>query len=424
MDQILDKMGKKSKGSRRSNPLRKKCWIIVLFVALGGGAGLQEHLASKNWQPVIIRGKEGEEVREEQLIYRTQDGERQEITIPVYPVTRNAKEAADLLNQAVKEWEQQYLGKNKTADAVRQSLDLPEQLQNGLVQVSYESSNCSVLQDDGTLVNEAVQKDGELIELTAVFTYGSFRREETRALRVLPPEQGSEEWETQQIQQALTNREAVTRSQAQIELPEQIGGIPVQWERERSFTWIYLILLGPIILFCLKWKEKQDIQKAEEQKKKDLMWEYPSMVEQMVLLLGSGMTVFAAWEKILQTSRKTSESKAECREVTQKRYLEEMWITKREISEGMGEIRAYERFGERIGLMPYRRFSAILAQSLSKGRQDLQKMLKDEVAEAFEIRKNNARRRGEEAGTKLLFPMMLMFALILVILLMPALQKF
>lgn len=420
----MDKVGKKSKGLRKSNLLGNKCWIIVLFVVLGGGIGIQEYLASRNWQPVIIRGKEGEEVREEQLVYRTRDGGRQEINIPVYPVMRNAKEAEDLLDKAVKEWEQQYLGENKTADAVSQSLTLPEVLQNGLVQVSYESNNYSVLQDDGTLANEMLKEDGELIELTAIFTYGSFRREETRAIRVMPPLPGSRKWEVQQIQQALTAREAATRSSTELELPSKIGDIAVQWEPERSYTWIYLVLLGPVVLVCLKWKKKQDIRKAAEQKKKELMWEYPSMVEQMVLLLGSGMTVFAAWEKMLQTSRKALEKQSVHGEGIPKRYLEEMWITGREIREGMGEIRAYERFGERIGLMPYRRFSAILAQSLSKGRRDLQRMLKDEAAEAFEMRKNNARRQGEEAGTKLLFPMMLLFALILVILLMPALQKF
>jgi len=51
-------------------------------------------------------------------------------------------------------------------------------------------------------------------------------------------------------------------------------------------------------------------------------------------------------------------------------------------------------------------------------------MLEEEAREAWEIRKNQAKKAGEEAGMKLLFPMMLLFILILVMLLFPAVQSF
>ena len=43
-----------------------------------------------------------------------------------------------------------------------------------------------------------------------------------------------------------------------------------------------------------------------------------------------------------------------------------------------------------------------------------------EVLEAFEMRKDLARVRGEEASTKLLFPMILMLLLVMVFILVPA----
>jgi hypothetical protein len=44
--------------------------------------------------------------------------------------------------------------------------------------------------------------------------------------------------------------------------------------------------------------------------------------------------------------------------------------------------------------------------------------------EAFEERKETAKRLGEEAGTKLLIPMMIMLVLVLVIIMVPAFQAF
>ena len=71
-----------------------------------------------------------------------------------------------------------------------------------------------------------------------------------------------------------------------------------------------------------------------------------------------------------------------------------------------------------------RRLISILNRNLEKGTRDVCEMLEEEAREAWEIRKNQAKKAGEEAGMKLLFPMMLLFILILVMLLFPAVQSF
>ena len=47
-------------------------------------------------------------------------------------------------------------------------------------------------------------------------------------------------------------------------------------------------------------------------------------------------------------------------------------------------------------------------------------ILKQESDDAFEERKCLAKKLGEEAGTKLLFPMVLMLAVVLVMIIVPA----
>ena len=47
-------------------------------------------------------------------------------------------------------------------------------------------------------------------------------------------------------------------------------------------------------------------------------------------------------------------------------------------------------------------------------------LLEEEVSAAFEERKNLAKKSGEEAGTNMLFPMMMMFGIFIVIIMVPA----
>ena len=71
-------------------------------------------------------------------------------------------------------------------------------------------------------------------------------------------------------------------------------------------------------------------------------------------------------------------------------------------------------------MQEYMRLGALLSQNLRKGTRGLTQMLRMEAIQAFEERKARAKRLGEEAGTKLLAPMFLMLAVVLVIVIVPA----
>ena len=61
-----------------------------------------------------------------------------------------------------------------------------------------------------------------------------------------------------------------------------------------------------------------------------------------------------------------------------------------------------------------------MSQNLRIGTKGMTQILKNEHQQPFEERKARARRKGEEAGTKLLLPMFLMLAVVLVIVIVPA----
>ena len=65
-----------------------------------------------------------------------------------------------------------------------------------------------------------------------------------------------------------------------------------------------------------------------------------------------------------------------------------------------------------------------MAQNVRKGGEGFTAMLRAETTEAFEERKAIARQRGEKAGTKLLLPMIMMLAVVLVMIMVPAFMSF
>lgn len=79
--------------------------------------------------------------------------------------------------------------------------------------------------------------------------------------------------------------------------------------------------------------------------------------------------------------------------------------------------------GKKIGLSSYQKLSVLLVQSITRGSTDLFLRLKEEEEGAF-LRKRTCKRKGEQASTKLLAPMMVMLVVILVLLMFPALSTF
>jgi len=167
------------------------------------------------------------------------------------------------------------------------------------------------------------------------------------------------------------------------------------------------------LLYAAKDRDlKQKLKEREAQMNRD----YAGIVSKLVLLLRAGSTARRAWEQLVCDYQKGLESGR-----SEPRYAyEEMTLALREMQNGKAEARVYETFGLRCRVPCYLKLSALLEQNLKKGNKGLTILLKMEVQEAFEQRKMLARKRGEEAATKLLLPMMLQLFVILLLIVAPA----
>jgi len=163
-----------------------------------------------------------------------------------------------------------------------------------------------------------------------------------------------------------------------------------------------LLLAGIAIWYARREQRHRDIQK----KRQKLLMEYPEFVSKLSLLLGAGMSVSMAFRKLNQQGTGA--------------VYEELQRMLYEIDNGMSELQAFQRFGERCNLQPYRRLVSLLLMGQRLGNRQLLQKLNEEADKVFTERKNMARKLGEEAGTKLIFPMMLMLLVVMGIVLFPA----
>lgn len=158
-------------------------------------------------------------------------------------------------------------------------------------------------------------------------------------------------------------------------------------------------------------------QKQKEQRKKEIrqmQFDYPQLINKFSLYIGAGMTVRRAWIQIVKEYDKEKHYLGE------RTVYEEMRYTMNELKNGRPESECYEAFGRRCESPVYRKFGMLLSQNLRKGTKGLTNLLQREAQEAFEERKNMAKKLGEEAGTKLMIPLFLMLAVVIVIVTVPA----
>lgn len=355
----------------------------------------------------------------QQLQMQVDGGESENVEIQVSPRMYSEEEVQSLFRQAMNKLDQVILGENETADHVVRPLCFPQELEGYPFDVSWELGRYDVMDMNGKINQEAVMEedpDGEgiLVKITGILRYGTEEAAYETQVRVFAD---MEETETirNQVLNAARQEEEVSREEKSFVLPDQVNGRTVRWRFRKESKVMPVLILGAVICVFLVVQERQKKEEQRKARKEQMLFDYPEIVSQFTMLMGAGMTAKNVWKKITADYCGQKERGGRMREA-----YEEMVITLQEMQSGIPEAECYERFAARCGLVPYMKMGALLSQNLRKGAKGTSDMLKMEAIQAMEDRKSRARRLGEEAGVKLLFPMLLMLVIVLVIVIVPA----
>ena len=203
-----------------------------------------------------------------------------------------------------------------------------------------------------------------------------------------------------------------------------VFGVIIRFFREtgHSGVWFLLLLVLAAIMIAASFERRlrDRLKKRQEQ----MMMDFSEIVSKLSLLYEAGLSIHGAFERILgdyEQKLGRDGKGADPSAVSYHYAYREMKLAMEKIRSGVSEGKAYAEFGKRCALQPYIKLGNLLEQNISKGAKGMQALLLKEVTDAQEERKRIARKRGEEASTKLLLPMALMLLVVIAIITVPAL---
>ena len=311
-------------------------------------------------------------------------------------------------------------GNNLSLQEVREDLHLVGWLEEEGIRVCWTPEDAEWIQTDGTVLNEECPEKGIQTELTASLQAGVFSREYRFPVTLYPPLQTKQQEKEAGFKRLLKQMDEAQRTEGQLVLPKMYEGKNLSYRVRGDREYLLFPVLGIVAAILLPLYEKQKESEAKKKKKRELMEDYPEIVSKLTVFSGAGLPVRRAWERIVL------EYEAACRAGTQteRAAYREMAAAYHRMQRGVSELQAYAEFGAGCRLRPYRKLSGLLEQNVRNGAEGLRKALETEMESAFEEEKALARRRGEEASTKLMLPLFLMLMIIMVMVSVPAFLAF
>ncbi len=385
---------------------KKQLILLVLVVeALGIGLFVYDYVKSDlQFQNEIWRKDYGggdEELNLRLLL----DDEVEEITLEVSEAALDEEEAEELVLQARSEIDETFLGENESLDQVWREVNPEDSYVDGQVEASWTFSDYSQVSPSGE-VTYVTGADPVLarVELTC----SEYAEIYEFYLEVVEPDGQTTEGFLFGLEQELERRNLSGKDS--LLLPEEYEGRELSWKGERDYRGLLLMIMGLVLAFLLPFARKEEEKRAKLAEAREYMKDYPEIVSLLSLYVGAGLSLREACNRIA-LGRDDRPGFALIRRAL------------REMEDGRGELEAYERMGQITDIRAYRKLSQLLAQNLRRGNQDLRQALEHEADLAYEERVLQAKVLGEEASTKLLFPMMLLLGVVIIILIFPAWQE-
>ena len=290
---------------------------------------------------------------------------------------------------------------------------------DGIVKAEWSFHPYGIIDSNGNINVKKLQEEETIIQAEVKLLCGSYERMYDFSFLVKKPELSEEERLLQQIKNEIKTQMELEGS-AKIKLPSEINGHRLSWSEDREYLTPQILILeiaglGLLVVFSGRKKKEEEKKQLQEMER-----DYADVVSQLSLLYGAGMTTKQAWNRI--ATQYSFKRKAQM--IAVRPVYEAILRMNGRFLEGVSERVAYQQFREEIPASCYYKLMRILLGSMEKGTQGLSVCLEEESRLAFEQKILQAKKRGEEASTKMLGPLMFMLVLVMGILMIPALMEF
>lgn len=170
-------------------------------------------------------------------------------------------------------------------------------------------------------------------------------------------------------------------------------------------------LVAWLLALLLPWTAYQDAERRWRRKRQVVQLELPVVLSKMLLLIEAGETM----QRALVSSASSAERK------DHPLYAELIRLQRR-LDQRVAFIQALEEMSRRCPVKEMRLFVNALSLNYKRGGDQLTLTLRELSSRLWSERQATARTLGEEASSKLLFPMVILFLVVMAIVATPAMM--
>lgn len=169
-----------------------------------------------------------------------------------------------------------------------------------------------------------------------------------------------------------------------------------------------VLLVGAVLALACGYYLGKSVKERSEARAESIERDYPELLSKLALLVNAGLITRKAWEKIAFMGKGE--------------LYREMRVSIEEMRNGVSEQEAYLSFARRCNNDNVTRFISTLIQNLNKGDDELAAYLSQYAGEAWNLRKQTALQKGQQASSKLLIPIVMIFLGIMLMIVVPVFQ--
>lgn len=391
---------------------------FVLLIILGSGIGIYHYSHDEDILK-LTRNEYGK--GDKSVVLSVSEGEKtEEFELKIAEQTASEKEIAALFDSYFKALEEEIKGKNPSLQKVSSNLKLPATLDGYPFHAEYDIQDVNYIGYDGALGKEAKElEEGKLqTAITVRASYTTASQEKTFQITIVP-HKTEKMTRISNLKKSLQKKEQSLRKEKEFALPSVIDGIQISKSAQGNSEWNIILLAGLLIGGILT-KRYYQVKSRAEKAKESCIEDFPLVVHLLSLYMGAGLSFAGALQRIC-----TEYSKGMLTTEGKKRYVfEQMQVARQQIQMGVSQKKACEQWGQRMNMEMYRKLSMILIQCLSKGNREVREYMEQMEEEAFRNQIDRIRKRGEEASSKMLLPMVLLMAAVMIMVMFPAIMQF
>ena len=398
-------------------PERKVILLTIAIELLGVLIGAYDYYQNEvSFSGMLERPAAGEyEVKESLQASARQEESEWDVTVS--PRQFEAERITELFDQAEQEIDATVLGRNASADEVTEALQLQDAYVDGNVEATWSFSDPTLISAKGELDYAVLESHSpSIVSVSAELFCGDQERVYTFPVSLVMPDASSQTGFSYYMAKAIRDADEADPTAPQMRLPEEVGHIPIQWSKQREYRGVWFCALGLLTGLGIVLGQREEKKRELLQRQKELQTDYPDIVSALSLYVSAGITVRAAFARITDGYRDRQRHAG----IRDRPGYEAIATVVRQMEDGVGEEAAYGALATLTGHKDYGKLALMLTKNLRHGSVRLVAQLEKEEAQAFEARKLTARMRGEEASTKLLAPMLMLLAVVLVVLVAPA----